>query len=87
LLEEFKEQSELSKKTRDESLGYLYVFTRDDLERMQAYTLIDIIKLIRIQNLVITKYGQNAAVASGDYPSLANYVKLYINDQDVSSTR
>jgi len=86
LLEEFKEESELSKKTRDESLGYLYVFTRDDLERMQAYTLIDIIKLLRIQNLVITKYGQNAAIASGDYPSLANYVKLYINDQDVSST-
>ncbi len=85
LLEEYKEQSELSKKTRDESLGYLYVFTRDDLERMQAYTLLDIVKLLRMQNLIITTFGQNATVASGDYPSLANYVKLYINDQDISS--
>ncbi len=85
LLEEYKEQSELSKKTRDESLGYLYVLTRDDLERMQAYTLIDVLKSLRMQNLVVTKFGQNADVASGDYPSLANYVKLYINDQDVSS--
>ncbi len=85
LLEQFKEQSELSKKTRDESLGYLYIFTRDDLERMQAYTLIDVIKSLRMQNLIISHYGQNATVASGDYPSFANYVKLYINDQDVSS--
>jgi iron complex outermembrane receptor protein len=85
LLEELKEQSELSKKTRDESLGYLYVFTRDDLERMQAHTLIDVIKSLRMQNLIISQFGQNATVVSGDYPSFANYVKLYINDQDVSS--
>ena len=47
LLGAYQRASELSNKTKDESAGSLIIYTRDDLERMQANTLKDIIKSLR----------------------------------------
>ena len=47
LLEKYKSESELSKKTKNENAGHLIVFTRDDLERMQVETLKDVLKSTR----------------------------------------
>ncbi len=85
LLKQYKEASELSKKTRDESLGYLVVITREDLDRMQANSLVDVMKSIKMKNFLMSEFGIESLVSVGDFSHLASYVKLYINDQDVSS--
>lgn len=44
LLKQYRSESELSKITEKESAGLANIFTRDDLEKMQAHTLLDVLK-------------------------------------------
>ena len=44
LLKQYRSESELSKITEKESAGLVNIFTRDDLEKMQAHTLLDVLK-------------------------------------------
>jgi len=44
LPKQYRSESELSKVTEKESAGLVNIFTRDDLEKMQAHTLLDVHK-------------------------------------------
>jgi iron complex outermembrane receptor protein len=85
ILDLYRKDSDLSKKTKDESLGHLTVYTRDDLERMQAYTLSDLLDSLRS-----FRYDENMLgmpdVLHVD-PSLysSDIVKIFINDHEISS--
>jgi iron complex outermembrane receptor protein len=86
LLEQYKQESELSKITKKESAGILDVFTRDELEKMQAHNLADILKIIK--GLYLQK-GSNATTLMAkptiNKVSFSN-IRLYINDHDMSSS-
>ena len=58
LLQEYEKNSELSNKTKDESAGNLIVYTRDDLERMQAESLQDVLKSLRLFSYIENRIGQ-----------------------------
>jgi len=85
LLREYEEASELYRKTRRESLGHVIIFKREDLERMQAYRLGDILRSIRYFTLSNNRFGVLSLFEFGAYSLIPKHYRLYINDHEVSS--
>jgi len=85
LLREYEEASELYRKTRRESLGHVIVFKREDLERMQAYRLGDLLKSLRYFVLSNNRFGVLTLFEYGAYSIIPKHFRLYINDHEVSS--
>ncbi len=85
LIKKYEEESVLSKKTKEESLGHLIVFTRQDIENMQAYTLADILRLVPISNFLPNKYGIETLANPGRPLTVPFIYRLYIDDHEVSS--
>jgi len=85
LLSEYEKSESLYHKTKQESAGNLILFSRSDLDRMQAYTLNDVLKTIRLFNLEATKTGMTNLSKSGSDQSAFNSVKLFINSHELNS--
>ena len=85
LLRKYEEEADLSKKTKEESLGHVIIFTRKDLEMMQAYTLSDILRLIPLNNLLPNSFGVETLLNPGRPPTVPFVYRLYIDDHEVSS--
>ena len=85
LLDQYKESQELYLKTKSESAGHVTVFSRSDLDKMQAYTLNDVLKTIRMFTLKSTKVGMTTIVKSGASQLSASSVKIYINSHELNS--
>ncbi|SNZ07822.1 iron complex outermembrane recepter protein [Persephonella hydrogeniphila] len=85
LMKKYEEESDLSKKTKVESLGHLVTFTRKDLELMHAYTLADVLKLVPLNNFLPNKYGVESLINPGSPLSISLVYRLYIDDHEVSS--
>lgn len=81
LLESYQTESELFKKTKDESAEHLTVYTRDDLEMMQVETLKDILKSIRIylnQNeLILPIFGSGVSLFGNIDMDFIDHVEIY----------
>ncbi len=85
LLEEYKSASELYKKTKEEAEGQVIIFTREDLDRMQAYRLGDVLKSVRFFSFQDNNYGEHVLVYPALYDMLNTTVKLYINEHEVGT--
>jgi len=85
LLKKYEEASELYRRTRKESLGHVIVFTRRDLERMQAYRLSDVLRSLRFFTLGNNRFGVATLNEYGSMSPIPRYIRLYINDHEVSS--
>ena len=84
LLEEYRVSNDLSHQTKKESQGHVTVFTRDDLERMQAYKLGDVLKTIKTFTLQMNSEGLTGLTRFGSSLNEA-MVRLYMNDHDIAS--
>ena len=86
LLSTYKKQSDLSYITKQESAGFLDIYTRDDLEKMQSHNLLDVLK--SISDIYITKGANNLPLFTpatlSKLPLTA--ARLYINDHDMTSS-
>ncbi|RLJ70863.1 iron complex outermembrane receptor protein [Hydrogenivirga caldilitoris] len=85
LLKEYKEASELYNQTRRDSLGHLILFTREDIERMQAHRLADLLKSIHFFTTADNRFGILTLNEYGGYSFIPKHIRLYINDHEVSS--
>jgi len=85
LLKKYEEEADLSKKTKEESLGHVIVFTRKDLEIMNAHTLSDVLRLIPLNNLLPNSFGVETLLNPGRPPTVPFVYRLYIDDHEVSS--
>lgn len=83
LLTAYEKASELSNKTKDEAAGNLIVYTRDDLERMQANTLKDIIKSLRFFHYAENRMGQPDMLNQDPVTYYSKSVRLYLNDNEL----
>lgn len=85
LLALYKEESDLSNITKKEAAGLLDVYTRDDLEKMQVRTLMDVLKTL--PDIYAGRNYMNLTTLTRPtmqhMPSTA--VRLYINDHDMTS--
>ena len=57
LLQNYASSEALYHKTKIESAGHVIVYSRRDLERMQAYRLSDVLKTIPVFTLQISRIG------------------------------
>ncbi len=85
LLKKYEEESDLSKKTKEESLGHVIIFTRKDLEIMHAYTLSDVLRLIPLNNLLPNSFGVETLLNPGRPITVPFVYRLYVDDHEVSS--
>ncbi|MFA6192279.1 MAG: TonB-dependent receptor plug domain-containing protein [Sulfurimonas sp.] len=86
MLQNLRKKSELHNKTKEENAGFVTIYSREDLDRMQAYTLKDILKSIPFmtyqEGLVGTPTIANVGSALNYMPN----TRLYIDNHEVSST-
>ncbi len=86
LLKNYKKESKLSKKTKKNVSGLLYLYTREMLDKMQAKNLRDVLKTIPHINLYLNSINiPTISISSYDeFPPSA--VRIIINDHDMTST-
>jgi iron complex outermembrane receptor protein len=86
LLQAYRSHADLSKITKKESAGISIVFTREEIERMQAKRLGDLLKCVPVLNYTRSANGLRLfSKPSTGYAPLG-IVRLYINDHDMTST-
>lgn len=85
LLKEYEDSASLYKKTKKESAGFLLIYSRADLDRMQAYSLKDVLKTVRIYTMQINGTGAIGVINSGSDKTSMPPLKLYIDGFEVST--
>ena len=83
LLSALAKRSDLSEQTKQESVGHLTIFTRQDLERMQIRSLKEFIDYIPYVRYNEDESGQSNPFFIPYQPSTASLLRLYINDREV----
>ncbi|WP_373034838.1 TonB-dependent receptor plug domain-containing protein [Sulfurimonas sp.] len=85
LLTKYENSESLYHKTKKESAGHLILFSRSDLDKMQAFTLNDVLRTLRMFNLEATQMGMTTLVKSGSSQVVSNPVKIFINSHELNS--
>ncbi len=85
LLQRLGQEDAYYKKTVDESAGIVQVYTREDLDRMQAHTLKDVLKSIRFVSYEEGILGEAILATAGAFNPLSAMYRLYIDGHEVSS--
>jgi len=85
LIQDYVKASELSNKTKNENAGNLIVYTRDDLERMQALTLKDLLKSLRYFSYSESRRAQSDLLNFDSYSNNSKGIRLYLNNHELSS--
>lgn len=85
LLKEYEDSESLYKKTKQESAGFLLVYSREDLEKMQAYSLEDVLKTVRLYTMGLHSIGVAKLQKVGQGKSALPPIKVYIDDYEVTT--
>lgn len=85
MLKEYEDSESLYKQTKKESAGFLLIYSREDLERMQAFNLRDVLKTIRMYSMQVHNAGAIRVQKSGAGKSSMPPIKLYIDNYEVST--
>ena len=86
LLNEYTYNSDLSKKTKLESGGTVTIYTRKDLETMQARSLKDLLKSHPIIRYRENRYGiSDMNYRGGNELFISSNIKIYIDNQELTS--
>ena len=85
LLRCYRMESDLSKRTKQENAGYVVVYTRDDLERMQIMRLSEILKLNRFLPYSINSYGMSDPNHLDPFFYNSDVIKVYVNDHEITT--
>jgi len=86
LLKDIATKTDLSEKTKLENGGISYIYTRDDIQKMQAHNLKDILK-----STYPFGYNENNFGISDPYslnkaiPYMSSSIKIYIDNQEITS--
>jgi iron complex outermembrane receptor protein len=84
-LDLYRKNNDLSEKTKNEALGHITIYTRDDIERMQAYKLSDLLQSLRLFRYDENMFGMTDVFHEDPIPYLSSMVKIYINDHEITS--
>jgi len=87
LLDTFRKNSDLSKKTRLENAGNVTIITHEELERMQARNLRDVMKSLPMLNYSENRWALSDPlyVATHVMPFNSNAIRIYIDNKEVST--
>lgn len=85
MLKEYAQSSDLSEETKNEDIGELILYTRSDLERMQARDLKDIMKLLPVFGYMENRYANADIFPTAMMPVNSSLIRIFIDDQEVAS--
>lgn len=85
LLNKYQDKSDLSRIDKESKNGNIIIYTRKDLDAMQAYTLKDVIKNIRLFSLKTTPFGGVNIVKTPMAKESDIGLKLIIDEMEISS--
>jgi len=84
LLDDIENKTDLSEKTKLENSGISFIYTRNDLERMQVRYLKDILKSGSIFGYTENRYGLPDPLTQGDsIPFMSSSIRIFIDNQEV----
>ena len=85
LLSEYREANELYLETKENRSGHIILFSRSDLDKMQAYTLNDVLKTLRMFTLKSTRFGMSSLVKTPYSEQTMSSVKIFIDSYELTS--
>lgn len=86
LLTNIEHKTDLSAKTKLENGGISYIYTRDDIQKMQAHTLNDLLKTTYPSGYSENRYGISDSFSlSSSAPFMSSKIKIYIDNQEITS--
>ena len=86
LLSDIEKKTDLSQKTKLENGGVSFIFTRDDLERMQAKSLKDILKSTYPFGYNENRYGLSDPLTfNTTAPFLSSMIRVFIDNQEITT--
>jgi len=86
LLENIKKKTDLSQKTKLENGGISFIFTRDELERMQAKSLKDVLKSTYPFGYNENIYARpDPLTFSTTAPFLSSMMRVFIDNQEITA--
>ncbi|WP_201353276.1 hypothetical protein [Hydrogenimonas urashimensis] len=85
LLKSYRKEADLSKQTKKENAGFVTVYTRDDLERMQVYRLSDLIKSMWFFRYDLNSFGMPDPLQKNPVFYSSDSIKIYVNDHEITS--
>ncbi|WP_457626729.1 hypothetical protein [Persephonella sp.] len=83
LLNEYEEAR--IEKTKDDTIGYVYIFSRKDIEQLQLNTVGDALKLVLGGYYLPNIYGVKNFMYASSITRVAEDIRLFIDDHEVSS--
>ncbi len=87
LLKDIEKKTDLSSKTKLENGGISTIYTRDDLNRMQARYLKDILKLTKSIGYQENRYGLPDPSFQGSIqPFLSSPIRIFIDNQEITTS-
>jgi iron complex outermembrane receptor protein len=85
LLKNYRKEADLSNQTKKENAGYVVVYTRDDLERMQIFRLSDIFKELQFLRYNLNNFGMPDPLHVEPFFYSSDAIKLYVNNHEITS--
>ena len=86
LLESYRVESDLSHITKSESNGFVDVYTRDDIEKMQARTLADVMKLFTVPYISRSNTNATMFIKPSQKSMPISGVRIFVNNHDISAS-
>ena len=86
LLSNIEIKTDLSNKTKLENSGIRNIYTRSDLDRMQARNLKDILKSSQPLGYAENRYGlADTLTLNSNHPFVSSMIRVYIDNQEITS--
>ncbi|MGL1932638.1 MAG: hypothetical protein OCC45_12905 [Desulfotalea sp.] len=85
LLDDYYVAADLSSKTKNEALGTLFLYTANDLDKMLATRLSDVINSVPLFTTNYNNLGQSLLNLNGATPNESLSLRLFIDNQEVSN--
>ncbi len=86
LLQDIEKKTDLSQKTKLANSGVSFIYTRDDIQRMQIKNLKDILKSIYPFGYNENRYGLPDPFSSGtNQPFMSSQMRIFIDNQEIST--
>lgn len=87
LLNTIQKKTDLSSKTKMENGGISFIYTRDDLERMQANYLKDILKSVYPFGYSENKFGlSDPMYLDSLHPFVSSAMRIFIDNQEITTS-
>lgn len=85
LMKQYNNEDQTHKKTIQKDNGEVIIYSRQDLDHMQAFTLNDVLRTVRLFHLAISFMGKSQLIRSGTKNSSLSKIKIFINSHELNA--